>query len=130
MRKDLQLLRFVFLLVITLSASALHGQTWSDLKQTCSDAVEHPNRFRMEDCGRAYLAMPVRPVIKTIAPGGGFGGGLRAIYDFTPKARWNKEISGTVAVSTNRFLFLEGDIRLERPAFACSGKTECPIKDN
>ena len=130
MKKVLQLLRLVFPLVIMLCAAPVHAQTWSDLKQTCGDAVEHPNRFRIEDCGRVYLAMPVRPVIKTIAPGGGFGGGLRAIHDFTPKARWNKEISGTAAVSTNRFLFLEGDILFERPAFACTGKSECPVKDN
>ncbi|PYT98415.1 MAG: hypothetical protein DMG38_15845 [Acidobacteria bacterium] len=130
MKKVLQLLRLVFPLVIMLCAALVHAQTWSDLKQTCGDAVEHPNRFRIEDCGRVYLAMPVRPVIKTIAPGGGFGGGLRAIHDFTPKARWNKEISGTAAVSTNRFLFLEGDILFERPAFACTGKSECPVKDN
>lgn len=121
---------FSFLVTSCLAGPALRAQTWSDFRQTCGDAVRHPSRFNIEDCGRVYLAMPIRPVIKTIAPGGGFGGGFRAIHDFTPRAQWNKEISGTAAVSTQRFLFLEGDILLQRPAFGCMGKTDCPIEDN
>lgn len=131
MMKHSHLLPLGFVLFACFLAPSAPAQTLHDIKDDCGDALAKTTRATIESCAAAYLQMPIRPVLKTIAPGGGFGGGLRAIHTFNLASRnnaqapWKVKPSGTAAASVNGFLFLEADIDFERPPFGCAQFTDC-----
>jgi hypothetical protein len=131
MRRRAHTVLFGLLLWSCFLARPLLGQTLHDVQTDCGDAVAKTNRSTIESCAAAYLQLPIQPVLKTIAPGGGFGGGLRFKHTFniTPKdnskAPWKIKPMATAALSYNRFFFLEGSLAFERPPFGCAEFINC-----
>ncbi len=130
MRKAL-LAPFVVLLLEVCLPVRLPAQTIHDVRSDCHDAFVLTTRATIESCALAYLQMPIRPVLKTIVPGSGFGGGFTVKHTFplvpasNLKAPWRLTPTGTALASYNRFLFLEGSLTLERPQFGCADFTGC-----